>query len=445
MKKLLSISLLFFLSLHLFAQSTQQKAAELMDAYVKLGKFNGSVLVGQKGKIVFQNGYGYKNETEKKKNDAQTIYQIGSVTKQFTSAIILQLQRENKLSVKDRISKFFPDFPRGNDITVENLLTHTSGIYNYTNDEGFMKNEITTPHTREQMMALFKDKPLNFEPGSKWDYSNSGYSLLGYIIEKVTGKSYETNLRERILQPLQMTSSGFDFANLKNENKAIGYSSIGEKPPPAPIVDSTVAYSAGALYSTVLDLYKWDRAISTNKILDQGDWKRAFTAFKNNYGYGWVIDSAFKKLRISHGGGIPGFTSILVRYPADETAIILLDNSGSSSLGDIAKNLAAVVFNLPYEIPKPQKEISVDSSILKQYIGEYQLAPNFSIIISFDGSRLKAQATGQPTVDIYAETETLFFLKVIEAKIEFIKDQNGSVTQIIFHQGGKDIPGKKIK
>ena len=367
------------------------------------------------------------------------------MTKQFTAAIILQLQNENKLSVKDKVNKFFPDFPRGNDIIVENLLTHTSGIYNYTNDADFMKNEITTPHGRDQMMALFKDKPLNFEPGSKWDYSNSGYSLLGYIIEKVTGKLYERNMQERILYPLQMTSSGFDFSNLRNENKAIGYFSIGEKPLPAPIVDSTVAFSAGAVYSTVLDLYKWERAISANKILDQADWKKAFTAFKNNYGYGWVIDSAFNRIRISHGGGIPGFTSILVRCPADETAIILLDNAGSSSLGDIAKNLAAIVFNLPYEIPKPQKEISVDTSTLKQYTGEYQLALDFSIIISFDGSRLKAQATGQPIVDIYAETETLFFLKVIEAKIEFIKDQGGNVTQIIFHQGGKDIPGKKIK
>ncbi len=158
----------------------------LLNAYSKLGRFNGSALVAKGGEVLLNKGYGYRDAEKKVLNDSHSIYQLGSVTKQFTSAIILKLQSENKLSVSDKLSKYFPDYPKGDSITIKELLSHTSGIYNYTNDQDFMKNEITTPKTREQIMALFENKPLDFSPGTSWSYSNSGYSMLGYIIEEVT-------------------------------------------------------------------------------------------------------------------------------------------------------------------------------------------------------------------------------------------------------------------
>ncbi|HEY4111119.1 serine hydrolase domain-containing protein, partial [Puia sp.] len=261
------LATILLLSLQTNAQFSVEKAHALVDAYVRAERVNGAVLVAQKGTILLEEGYGYQDAAAKKKNEGRTIFQIGSLTKQFTSAVIMQLQQEKKLSVKDKLSKYFPGLPFADSVTLENLLTHTSGIYNYTQNAAFMKNQATLPHSHEEMLALFKDKPLGFAPGSKYEYSNSNYVLLGYIIEKVTGKPYPQVVRERILTPLKMTSSGFDFTHLSSPYKAVGYSRLGNDLQPAPIVDSTASFSAGALYSTVEDLYKWDRALNTTAIL----------------------------------------------------------------------------------------------------------------------------------------------------------------------------------
>jgi CubicO group peptidase (beta-lactamase class C family) len=308
-----------------------------------------------------------------------------------------------------------------------------------------MKNDVSRHYSQEEMMKLFKSYPPDFEPGSKWNYSNTGYSLLGYIIEKVEKKPYEKVVRERIFQPLGMGNSGFDFANLSSANKTKGYFSLGSTPAPAPIVDSTIAYSAGAVYTTVGDLYKWERSIYTNKILKPESWKAVFTPYKNKYGYGWAIDSLYGRLITTHGGGIHGYTSDILRFPADELVIIVFDNGASNVLSNISKSLAAIVLNQRYEVPVAKKEITVDPAILKQYVGEYQLVPNFSITISLGENGLKGQATGQPAFDLYAEKENVFFLKVVEAKVEFVKDANGNVVELILHQNGQQPRGKKIK
>lgn len=429
-----------------YAQSVEQKIDELLTAYAAQNRLNGSVLVAQKGKIIYEKGFGYRNAETKTPNDVNSIFQIGSITKQITAAVIMQLQQEGKLSVQDKLSKYFSGFVNGDKITIENLLTHTSGIHNYTDDTVLVGNSNVTRHySRDEMIKIFQSYPADFEPGTKWNYSNSAYSILGYIIEKVEKKPYEKVMRERIFQPLGMKNSGFDFTNLSSTYKAKGYFSLGEKPQPAPIVDSTIAYSAGAIYSTVEDLYKWERAISSNKILMPESWKAIFTPYKNKYGYGWAIDSVYGRLTTSHSGGIHGFSSYILRFPQDEVAVIVFDNSGSNAVGRISTAIAAVLFNEKYEIPAAKKEIAVDPSILKQYVGEYQLAPNFTITISLGENGLKGQATGQSPFDLYAEKENVFFLKVVEAKVEFVKDASGNVTEMILYQNGQQPHGKKIK
>jgi CubicO group peptidase (beta-lactamase class C family) len=429
-----------------YGQSVEQKIDELLTAYAGQNKLNGSVLVAQKGKIIYEKGFGYRNAETKTPNDVNSIFQIGSITKQITAAVIMQLQQEGKLSVQDKLSKYFPGFTNGDKITIENLLTHTSGIHNYTDDTVLVgSSNVTRHYSRDEMIKIFQSYPTDFEPGTKWNYSNSAYSILGYIIEKVEKKPYEKVVRERIFQPLGMKNSGFDFTNLPGPNKAKGYFSIAEKPLPAPIVDSTIAYSAGAIYSTVEDLYKWERAISSNKILRPESWKTVFTPYKNKYGYGWGIDSLYGRLITAHSGGIHGFSSYILRFPQDEVAVIVFDNSGSNGLARISMAIAAILFNEKYEIPVAKKEIDVEASILKQYVGEYQLAPNFVITISLAENGLKLQATGQSAFDLYAEKENVFFLKVVEAKVEFVKDTNGNVTELILYQNGQQPHGKKIK
>ena len=445
MKKLVCSLLLLGLSIGLHAQDLVQKMDQLAGAYAASGKFNGTVLVAQKGRILFEKGYGYRDAGTKTANDAASIYQIGSLTKAFTAAIIMQLQEEKKLNVQDKLGKYFPGFINGDKITIEHLLTHTSGLYNYTNDTVLMKSDVTRHYSREEMVGIFQKYPPDFEPGMGWNYSNSGYSMLGYIIEKETKKPYEAVVRERILGPLGMQHSGFDFTHLRDANKTSGYFALaGDQVLPAPIVDSTIAYSAGSLYSTVEDLYKWERAITTGKLLKPASWKAVFTPVKNNYGYGWGIDTLYGTAMTAHSGGIHGYSSFLLRFPTEELTVIAIDNA-SHGTGKLARELAAIVLGKPYSIPALPATVQVDEARLKKFEGEYELAPGFTITISRKGQQLFGQATGQPAFELFAESENKFYLKVVEAKVEFLTNGTGEVTELILHQNGMSPHGKKIK
>ena len=439
MKKIFVFVAVLFVVHFSFAQVDKLDA--LIDAYAKLYKFNGSALVAKNGVILLNKGYGYRNATDKVANNEQTIFQLGSVTKQFTSAVILKLQEEKKLSVSDKLSKYFPGYPKGDSITIEQLLTHTSGIYNYTNDGKFMANEVTKPANREMMMALFKDKPLDFSPGSSWSYSNSGYSLLGYIIEAVTKKSYEQAVRKYIFTPLKMTHSGFDFTHLKSNEKAIGYFKLNDKEKvEAPIVDSSVSFSAGAIYSTIGDLYLWHKALQKNSILSREQQEKAYTPVKNRYGYGWSIDSIEGKRRVSHGGGIHGFITTIARVPEDDICIVLLSNASNTTVGEISKSIFAILYGKEYELPKERIEIKLPDEKLKEYEGEYELNKDLLVVISLKDGALVATPSGQKTESLYAEKEDLLFVKSQNIQLEFTRNEKKEIDGFIL-QLGKCING----
>ena len=381
MKKFfLFISCLFFVA-SVFAQDVA-KLEELMTAYTNQYKFNGAVLVSYKGKVLLDKGYGLRNASDKIPNDQNSIFQIGSVTKQFTSTVILKLQEEKKLNVSDKLSKYFPDYPKGDSITIEHLLTHTSGIYSYTSDPDFMQNEVSKPANRQKMMALFKDKPLLFSPGTKWDYSNSAYSLLGYIIEDVEKMPYEKAVRRYIFTPLGMSHSGFDFTHLSSRDKATGYFRLtSDKNELAPIVDSSVSFSAGAIYSTTGDLYKWYQSLQNNTVIKKASKEKAQTPFMNKYGYGWGIDTVAGKKSVGHSGGIHGFNTNMVSIPEDNACVILLANVANPNLDKITKDISAILYNLPYELPKEKIAISLPEEVLKQYVGVYELSPQLVVTI----------------------------------------------------------------
>ena len=446
MRNIFAVVLLFVFHCRAVAQTPAEKMDALVNAYAKMYKFTGTVLVAQKGKVIFEKGYGFKNAKDSTYNDVQTVFQIGSITKQFTSAVILQLQEQHKLSVHDKLSKYFPAYAKADSITIENLLTHTSGIYNYTNDNHFMSSEATKPATQEKMWSLFKDKPLDFSPGTNWSYSNTGYVLLGYIIEKVTGQPYETVMRNNIFRPLGMTHSGFDFAHFTSKDKATGYFVYTEKSKvPSPIVDSTASYAAGAIYTTVGDLLKWNEGLLTDKIISQASLKKAYTPVKNHYGYGWGIDSLYGKRVISHGGGIFGFNTNIARVTEDDVCVVLLNNTSNPSLSEITNKLLAIVYQRPYEIPKEKIAIAVDSTVLLDYVGEYELGPGVIIKFFIDKGHFKTQITGQPSLDLYAETSTKFFLKVVDASVEFFGNAEGKVDKVKLYQGGRITEAKRVK
>ncbi|PWV47637.1 serine hydrolase [Chitinophaga sp. S165] len=446
MKKLLCLLFLLGGLQYAHAQDPAAKLDTLLSAYSSLHKFNGTALVSQQGKILLNKGYGFRNTTDSSRNDPGTIFQLGSITKQFTAAIVLKLEEEKKLSLQDKVSKFFPDFPKGDSITVEHLLTHTSGIYNYTNDRTFMEAEVFKPASRVKLMSLFKDKPLDFSPGTKWNYSNSGYCLLGYIIEVAAHKPYYQVAREYIFQPLHMNNTGFDFKQLNNKDKSTGYFFINEDSSKvAPSVDSSVSFSAGAMYSTTGDLYKWHQAVQQYKILSKADWERTYTPQKNNYGYGWNIDSIAGKRKVSHGGGIHGFVTTIIRVPEDDVCIILLDNASDRTIGKISESILAELYNKPYTLPKKRIAIPVPETILQQYTGEYDMKPGFKIAIAVKDGMLTGQPSGQGPATLYAEKEDFFFLNIADVQIKFTRDQKNEVTGMILYENGGEVPGTKVK
>lgn len=429
-----------------FSQSLPEKFSQYFEAAQKAGTFNGSVMITKGKDVLINKGYGFKNVGANTFNDSNTIFQIGSVTKQFTSTIILKLVEQGRLSLSDKLGKYFPDFPNANKINIENLLTHTSGIYNYTNDTSFMMHDVEKALSQAHFLSMIKSKPLGFEPGSRFSYSNSGYMMLGYIIEKVTGKKYEHVVREQIFKPLGMMHSGFDFTHLNSNDKAIGYDVInGASSGKSMIVDSSVSYAAGAVYSTLRDMHKWNQSVSSGTLLQKSSYENAFSPRHSKYGLGWAIDTIEGRRVITHNGGIHGFLSHNTVIPADSISITILSNAGATNVGQISKDVFAILYNKPYKVAEVQKEIAVDAAILKQYVGEYELAPTFKITVTLNGNNLKAQATGQPQFDLFPSAVDKFFLKVVDAQVEFVKNDKGEVEKLILHQNGQHIPGKKVR
>lgn len=440
---LLSLVLLFSCSWAM-GQNTARNIDSLITLYHKDGKFTGTILVAKEGEVILKKGYGYKNTVKKQKNDGKGIFQLGSVSKTFTSTMILMLQEEGKLNVKDKLSKYFPAYPDGDKITIENLLTHTSGIFNYTEDTGFIKKDMFTHQGRQELIALFKDRLTGIEPGTKFDYSNSNYMLLGYIIEDLTGMSYYKALREMILKPLGMKNTGCNFAGLKSADKVTGYFAIDDEDGlPAPFVDSSVSYAAGAIYSTADDMYKWAQAVIDGKLLRPVDWIMATREFKEKYGYGWMVGELYGKKSIGHNGGVHGFVSNFFLVPDDKVVVVMLSNDMSADLSVLRRGITALLYDKPYEFPKFKPSVKLDAKTLKEYVAEYELAPGFYIKIFLEGDKLMGQVTGQTAFRMYAERKDLFFLKVTEAQISFVRNNNGRIDKLLLRQNGKITPAER--
>jgi CubicO group peptidase (beta-lactamase class C family) len=444
--------LIVILSLATMAQDLAPKADEIINAYVKQSKFSGSVLLAKGGKVILAKGYGMANYELEVANTPQTKFRLGSITKQFTSMAVAQLVERGLVKIEDPITKYLPDFPKemGDKVTVYHLLTHTSGIPSFTNFKDYQQIKMN-PFSGEKLVAWLKDKQLEFTPGEQFKYNNSGYFLLGYLIEKVSGKSYEQYLKENIFEPLGMQNTGYDHNKEVLKNRAAGYTLAGKNLENAEFIDMTVPGGAGALYSTVEDLYIWDRALYTEKLVKKPTLEKIYTPFKSNYAWGWAVDEQNGHKRIQHGGGIDGFNTNILRYVNDDICIIALSNRIPAALNPMSQNLAALLLGEKYELPKEgaqpvaRKEIKVDPKVFDAYVGVYDLGQGLLLTVTKEGDKLMTEATGQSKIEIFPESESRFFLKVVDAQLAFVKNDKGVVDKLILYQGGREIPGKKIK
>ncbi|MEM7590876.1 MAG: serine hydrolase [Cyanobacteria bacterium P01_A01_bin.83] len=439
-----------------------QELETYLQAYLSTNYFMGSVLVSRGKEVLLSKGYSMANLEHSIPNTPQTKFRLGSITKQFTAAAILKLQEQQLLNVNNSLATYLPEYPQGEQITIHQLLNHTAGIPNYTSFEDF-KSQKRTAITLDELIAWFSNRPLDFTPGDRFNYSNSGYVVLTKVIETVSNISYADYLQINIFEPLGMTNSGYDSHESILPNRAAGYIFTGEEYQNADFIDMSLPAGAGALYSTVEDLNKWSRSFNANAILSQASLDAMFAQTikvpsddENEaiyYGYGWIIDTLYNRHRVSHNGGIDGFVTHFARYPHEQITIIVLSNLMTSSISKIEQDLTAIIFGEPYEFPKQRETIKIDPAIYKNYVGQYKfessssLPPevqDFVLTVTTDSQRIYTQLTGQDIVEIFPESLTKFFLKVVDAQLTFITDDKEQVSQLILHQNGRDTVLNKI-
>jgi CubicO group peptidase (beta-lactamase class C family) len=397
------------------------------------------VLIAKNGKILLSKGYGYSNAEQKILNDENTVFNIASVTKTFTAALILKLQEQHKLSVTDALDKYYPGYPNGEKITIHQLLTHTSGVHNYLEDKAFQAIDQTKPLSLEEMIVFFKSKPLDFEPGTAFHYSNSGYTLLGYIIERVTGLTYGAALETYIFKPLHMEQTSFGPPQNSQLRTATGYMFYFKNfQRPSFVVHPSISYATGAIYSTVKDLYKWHQALQTHKLLSQKSLTAAYKRDKGIYGYGWFSDTLYGSQRVSHDGNIPGYKSNINRFPQDDICVVALSNSNNSSVGGIVRNIVNILYHQP--LPKPfaeQPVIQLADSIKKEYTGNYKFRKEDSLQVTvyIKDNSLFMTVGNQPAFEILPVFKDVF--KSGEARIEFKRNNVGRVQEILLFSKGE--------
>ncbi|HXN73743.1 MAG TPA: serine hydrolase [Candidatus Acidoferrales bacterium] len=426
-----------------FGQENAPRMEQIVQSFVANKTFMGSVLVVRDKTVLFEKGYGSADLEWDIPNSPSTKFRLGSITKQFTAASIMLLEERGKLKIEDPVKKYMPDAPAAWDkVTIYNLLTHTSGIPSFTELPDYDSLEPFTT-TSEKLVARFRDKPLEFEPGEKFKYDNSGYALLGYLIEKISGQTYAQFVQDNIFTPLQMKDSGYDSNSAIIMRRASGYTNGKQGIENAGFINMTVPFAAGSLYSTVEDLARWEQGLFGGKVLSAASLQKMTTPFKSNYAFGLAVSTANGHKVIEHGGGIEGFNTHLSYYPDDKLTVVVLANLNGDAPGNIAHKLASIAHGETVTLPSERREVAVAPAILANYVGTYALSPDFSLVITLEGGQLMSQATGQGKFPLFAESDTKFFLKTIDAQVEFVKNDKGEVTGLILHQGGRDTNATK--
>jgi CubicO group peptidase (beta-lactamase class C family) len=415
------------------AQAPVERMQQVMQPYVDAQVFMGSVLVAQNGKVLFDKSYGWADMEWSIPNSPTTRFQTASMTKQFTAASILLLEDRGKLRTDDLVKKYLPDAPASWDkITIYNLLTHTSGI---AGDAA--KYEPGTPGR-----LTFRDKPPDFQPGERMSYSNTGYVVLGYLLERISGQTYADFLQENIFKPLGMNDSGFDSNVTIIPHRASGYWPGGDGIENAERTNISGAFSAGAIYSTTEDLLRWEEGLFGGKVLTPVSLRTMTTPFKGDYACGLYVQHVNGHLMIEHSGNGIGFNADMAYYPEDKLAVIILANLNGTVIHKIPAALAEVVRGEPVDVAPPPKEIVLAPDLLARYAGTYQFA-DYSIVAVPEGHHLAIRFDDGGTVLVFPESETKFFDKTWDMHFEFARNEKGEFALVTEHFDGKDEKGTR--
>ena len=417
----------------------------VLKSAVETGGPGAAVIVVKDGQVVYRKAYGMANLELGVPLQPETVFRLGSLTKQFTATAIMMLVEQGRLALQDPIDKYLPGYPmQGHVITVEHLLTHTSGIQSYTDMPGWMASRIKSDMSVRELVDGFKNEPMQFAPGTQYRYNNSAYVLLGAIIEKVSGQSYEAFVTEHVFEPLGMTHSYYGSNEPIIPNRADGYTGGPDTPRHAQYLSMTQPYSAGSLVSTVDDLALWDAALYTEKLLKRSSLQKMWTPYtlangtSTGYGYGWAVATLRGRPSVEHGGGIFGFVTYALRLPDDHVYVAVLCNTDSPRAApiDLAKRLGAIAIGNPFS---NQVAVQVDPTVLDRYVGVYQIDANSSRTVTVEGGKLYTQRTGGGRLEAKARSETEFFYQHRLISFRFEVDATGRAVAMVMYQeeGGK--------
>ena len=413
-----------------------------------------SVAIVTGDQLRWSNGYGLSDVENSVPAKPATVYRLASISKTITATAAMQLFERGKLDLDAPVQKYCPAFPQKQwTLTPRQLLGHLGGVRHY--HENGDDVEITR-HYKSMVDALdvFKDDPLLHEPGTKFFYSSYGFNLLGCVIEGASGMKYADYVRENIFRPAGMDRIRVDDLFEIIPNRAQGYQkTAGGELRNSGLLDTSYKIPSGGLASTVEDLARFAIALQKGLLVKPETLGQAWTRQKTRdgketpYGLGWVISEENGRKVVAHSGGQQRVSTLLYMVPERNFALVLMSNleDAGGSMSEIAHDAKAIVFGENYDPPVIHKEIALEAKILDAYVGQYQLTPSLIVTVTNEGGRLMAQATGQPKLELFPESATDFFLKVINAQITFIKDEKGQVTGLWLRQGGQKIQATKIK
>jgi len=402
---------------------------DYMKKYTNLWAFSGSIAAVKNGEIIFEQSYGYANVEHKVPNTSKTKFRLYSISKQFTAVAILMLEERGLLTVEDSVRKYFPDWTELDErITIHQLLTHTSGLINYSDDKAWNKTRgQNVVAKRDERINIFLSKPLDFEPGTSWNYCNTGYFILEVLIERLSEMSYPKFMEENIFGLLSMKDSGVYNDLHLIENKASGYYLNNYEIIPCEYVNMNIISASGGLYSTVLDLLKWDRALKSDELLTRKSIDKMNTDYQNNYGLGVEVNTVDGKQVISHDGGYSGFLTKIDRHLDDDFTIVALSNYGFTNVWRLCSDFAKIALEKAYKMPSKPDEFALSPELLESYLGIYG-DDDDSLAITQTTDGLNFVIDGKFNFPIYPIGENTFQQKWIDEQYAFDRDEEGNLS-----------------
>lgn len=429
-KILILVSLITLLAIAPKAQNLSQTVDALMSEKYASDGPGAAVLIAKDGEVIYKNAFGLANLELSVPMSPDNVFEIGSITKQFTAVSILMLKEQGKVSLEDDITKYLPDYPtHGHNITVHHLLNHTSGIKSYTSMPGFISNA-RKDRSPIEVIDFFKDEPMDFDPGERYLYNNSAYIILGYIIEQVSGQDYGSFIEDNIFEPLGMDHSYYGSKSTLIPNRANGYQPTQGGYKNADYLSMTFPYAAGSLMSCVEDLLKWEQAIHNNELISAESKALAFTNGKLNngdpiyYGYGWAVNEINEVSTIEHGGGIFGYTTYAVYVPSEDVYAVVLSNSNGNDPSDITVEIAAHAIGKPFS---DGTIADLSEEEMKKWEGTYEFEDGVIRYVSYKEGKLYSQREGSDNLELTATGSSTYMFSGRQSKYEFKVEDNKRV------------------